>query len=307
MDRLTAITAFVRSAEHGSFARAGASLGLHGSAVSKTVARLEAQLGARLFHRSTRALTLTDDGAVYLERCSRILLDLDDADAAVSHRAGMIAGRLKVSLPVALGRTYLVPKLTRTFTAHPGLRLVAELADRYVDLIGEGYDSAVRIGDLADTRLITRRVGAVRYVTCAAPSYLEAAGEPRTLADLGAHRCVVFARQPDAKPLPWRFAGDGPLASVAIDVGGAMQSNDAEAMAAAAVAGAGVVQLHEYIAAPLIADGSLRVVLASAAAPDGVPIHVLYPSARQLPPKTRAFVRAVVEYLVRCPPWSAPR
>ncbi len=150
MDRLTSIIAFMRAADAGTFAGAAAAIGVNGSAVSKSVGRLESHLGVRLFQRTTRALTLTDDGRAYYERCARVLADLDEAEAAMSQRSQSLRGRLAVDLPVALGRLYVAPALTDFLRSHPELELVATLNNRFVDLVGEGYDAVVRIGDVGD-------------------------------------------------------------------------------------------------------------------------------------------------------------
>ncbi len=150
MDRLTSIIAFMRAADAGSFAGAASAIGVNGSAISKSVGRLENHLGVRLFQRTTRALTLTDDGRAYYERCARVLADLDEAETAMSQRSQSLRGRLSVDLPVALGRLYVAPALTHFLRSHPELELVATLNNRFVDLVAEGYDAVVRIGDVSD-------------------------------------------------------------------------------------------------------------------------------------------------------------
>lgn len=304
MDRLASISAFVRTAEQGSFARAGKTLGVHGSAVSKSVARLEAHLGIRLFHRTTRSLSLTEEGQVFLEHCQRILDDFEDVEHAMSRRAGLPRGRLTVSLPVALGRLHILPALTRLFADHPEVELVTLFEDRHVDLVAEGYDAAVRIGTPPDSSLIGRRLTTLRYTVCAADGYLAEMGTPETPQDLAWHRCITFVPTPGARPSPWRFAGEAGGASYDLPVSGPLQVNNAEALVEAAENGAGLVQLHAYLAAPAIESGRLRPVLEEFVAADGPPIMVLYPSARHLSPKVRIFVDFVAGLFSPCAPWE---
>lgn len=303
MDRLSSISAFVRTAEQGSFARAGKTLGVHGSAVSKSVARLEEHLGLRLFNRTTRSLSLTEEGRIFLVHCQRILGDLDEVESAMSRRAGLPRGRLTVTLPVALGRLYILPALCQLLIAHPEVEVVALLEDRHVDLVAEGYDAAVRIGSPPDSSLIGRRLTTVRYTVCASDAYLTEMGAPQTPSDLARHRCVTFVPSAGARPAPWRFAGDAVGGSYDLPVSGPLKVNNAEALVAAAEQGAGLVQLHAYLAAPAIAAGRLRPVLEDFVAADGPPITVLYPSARQLSPKMRMFVDFVSDLFSPYPPW----
>lgn len=172
MDKLGSILAFVRTAELGSFAAAGELLGVHGSAVSKSVARLEDYLGVRLFHRTTRALSLTEEGRLFHARCAKILDDLEDAEVTMSHKSKSLQGRLTVGLPVALGRLYILPAIGNLLAEHPGLSITTTFTDRYVDLVNEGYDVVVRIGELEDSSLVGRKLSQIEYIVCAAPSYL---------------------------------------------------------------------------------------------------------------------------------------
>lgn len=304
MDRLSSISAFVRTVEQGSFARAGKTLGVHGSAVSKRVARLEEHLGLRLFHRTTRSLSLTEEGQVFLEHCQRILDDFEDVEHAMSRRAGLPRGRLTVTLPVALGRLHILPALTRLLADHPEVELVTLLDDRHVDLVAEGYDAAVRIGAPQDSSLIGRRLATIRYVVCASENYLAEMGIPESPQDLVRHRCITFVPSAGARSSPWRFAGSDGGESYDLPVSGPLKVNNAEALVEAAEHGAGLVQLHSYLAAPAIASGRLSPVLEEFAA-DGPPIMVLYPSARQLSPKMRIFVDMVTGLFSPRPPWEA--
>lgn len=305
MDRLGCITAFVRTAELGSFAAAGGTLGIHGSAVSKSVARLEDYLGVRLFHRNTRALSLTEEGRIFHARCVKILDDLEDAEVTMSQKCKSLQGRLTVSLPVALGRLHIAPALADFMAEHPALKITTVLSDSKVDLVNEGYDVVIRIGKPADSSLVGRRLAQIQKIVCAAPSYLASYGRPETLADLTQHRCVTFARSPSARPSPWRFADPGqPESSFDLPVEGPLRINNSEAILDAAMAGIGLVQLHSYLAIPAITSGRLVPVLQDFASTDGPPVYALYPSARQISPKVRTFIDLVAGLLSPVPIWE---
>lgn len=305
MDKLGSILAFVRTAELGSFAAAGELLGVHGSAVSKSVARLEDYLGVRLFHRTTRALSLTEEGRLFHARCAKILDDLEDAEVTMSHKSKSLQGRLTVGLPVALGRLYILPAIGNLLAEHPGLSITTTFTDRYVDLVNEGYDVVVRIGELEDSSLVGRKLSQIEYIVCAAPSYLAAHGTPKTLTDLKDHRCITFVPTPSARPSPWRFADpDRPGSSIDVPVAGPIRVNNAEALLDAAAAGTGLVQLHSYLALPAIAKGKLVPVLQDFTSTDGPPIYALYPSARQISPKVRAFIDLVMGLFAPIPVWK---
>jgi DNA-binding transcriptional LysR family regulator len=305
MDRLTSIIAFMRAADAGTFAGAAAAIGVNGSAVSKSVGRLESHLGVRLFQRTTRALTLTDDGRAYYERCARVLADLDEAEAAMSQRSQSLRGGLAVDLPVALGRLYVAPALPDFLRSHPELELVATLNNRFVDLVAEGYDAVVRIGAVGDSSLVGRRLVAVPAVVCASPAYLAEMGTPERPKDLARHRCITFVAGPSARPWPWRFAADGAdRRTVELAVGGPLRLNSAEAAIDAAVAGMGLVQVHAYLAAPALATGRLCAVLQDHAPTDSADLWVLYPSSRHLSPKVRAFVDFITDLFTPAPIWE---
>jgi DNA-binding transcriptional LysR family regulator len=204
MESLAGVAAFVRTAQLRSFTAAGRALGLSGSAVAKAVARLEASLGARLLHRTTRSVTLTDDGAVFLAHAQRALAALEDA-ASVVGRATTLRGTLRVDAPVVLGRERLVPALVRWLAAHPHLAVDVRLSDRYTPLIDEGIDVAVRVGPIADSRLVARRLGEQRLALVAAPAYLAARGTPRRPGDLEGHDAVAFRLPTSGRPRPWQL------------------------------------------------------------------------------------------------------
>ncbi len=295
-DRLGSILAFVRVAEQGSFAKAGKALGISASAVSKSVARLEERLQLRLFQRTTRALSLTDEGRLFFEKCDRILAELDDAEQSMRERATSPTGVLKVELPAALGRLRIAPALGALTERYPKLRVEASFNDQLSDLIEAGLDAVVRIGEPRDSRLIVRRVGTVRYIVCAAPNYIEANGEPRTPEDLENFECI--GRMPHGGPshAKWKFASPDDGMPFERDVAGTLAFDSNDVIIDAGLAGAGLVQLHTYMAEPYLRSGQLVQVLSEFAA-EGPPISVLFPSNRHLAPKVRVFIDFVADIL----------
>ncbi|WP_337270004.1 LysR family transcriptional regulator [Oryzifoliimicrobium ureilyticus] len=297
-DRLGSIVAFVQVAERRSFAAAGRDLGISPSAVSKSVARLEERLQLRLFHRTTRSLTMTEDGKIFFEQCSAVLKELDNAEQDMLQRAARPSGILRVEMPTALGRLKIVPALGRLTTRYPELRLAASFADTLTDPIAEGLDAILRIGNPRDEQLMMRRVGTVRYLVCAAPSYLAAHGEPMAVEDLKNHDCVRRVSHYGPKFAPWRFKNPETGELFEREVTGTLSVDSPDAMVDLALAGNQLVQLHTYMAEQHIKTGKLIEVLAPFAA-EGPPISVLFPSSRNLAPKVRVFIDFVAEVLAQ--------
>ncbi|WP_372026567.1 LysR substrate-binding domain-containing protein [Tistrella mobilis] len=286
MDRLGSLTAFVRTADLGSFAAAGRVLGLSASAVGKAVTRLEQEMGVRLLARSTRALALTDEGRVFHERCRRILDDLDDARAVLSRSREVPRGRLKVSLPIV---TYhlLMPVLPDFVAAHPEIELEMDFNDRLVDLIDEGVDVAIRSGDLPDSRLMTRALRPFQLLLCAAPAYLAAAGQPDCPRDLDGHRAVRFRFPNSGRLQPWPLRL--PAGAAEPRPRTVMVCNNMEALKGAVTGGLGIGCMPDFLAAAPIAEGRLVPVLTGHLDLPGQ-FRLLWPSSRHLSPKVRVFV-----------------
>lgn len=297
-DRLGSIVAFVRVAELGSFADAGKALGISSSAVSKSVARLENRLGLRLFQRTTRALSLTEEGRIFRERCDKVLGDLKDAENSMRERASSPSGVLKVELPAALGRMKIAPALGTLTKRYPELRVEASFGDQLTDLIEAGVDAVVRIGEPRDSRLMVKRVGTVRYIVCAAPSYLAAHGEPRTPDDLKYFDCIRRVRHDCSPYATWKFASPETAELFEQEVTGTLSFDSNDVIVDAGLAGTGLVQLHTYMAEPYLRSGQLIQVLTEYAAM-GPPISVLFPSNRHLAPKVRVFIDFVADILGR--------
>ena len=286
MEKLSGILAFVRAAETRSFSQAAKQLEVTASGVGKSISRLETELGVRLLNRTTRRVSLTDDGALFYEDCRRILDDLDAARCLVMNRSSAAQGRLRVSLPTTLGKLCVIPRLPAFLHAHPLVTLEVCLSDRWVALIEEGIDVALRIGRLADSSLVAKPLWQQQLVTLAAPGYLQG----RDLDDTGMlvkHRCLVFRQPTSGQERPWSFrAGQQdvelrPRAFLTLDEG--------EALVEAARAGLGVIQVPGYMAHDAISRGELREVLRSVR-PRPMPIAAVYSSQRNLPARIRAFV-----------------
>jgi LysR family transcriptional regulator for bpeEF and oprC len=295
-DRLGSIVAFVRVAELGSFAKAAKALDVSSSAVSKSVTRLEDRLELRLFQRTTRALSLTEEGRLFFESCSRILAELDDAERSIRERVVSPAGVLRVELPTALGRMKIMPMLSTLTKQYPAMRINASFDDRLTDLVDSGLDAVVRIGEPQDSRLMVRRVGSVCYIVCAAPSFINKYGEPKSPDDLERFACIRRSQPGSASYATWKFAdpqGGGPFER---EVAGTLGFDSNDVVIDAGLAGEGLVQLHTYMAEPYLKSGQLVQVLSKYAAP-GPPISVLFPSNRHLSPKVRIFVDFVIDIL----------
>lgn len=289
MDRLEGMRVFVAVAEAQGFAEAARRLRRSAPAVTRAIAALERRLGTRLLHRTTRSVRLTEAGERYLVDCKRLLAELDDADAAASGAASEPRGTLAVTAPALFGRLYVAPILLRFLARHPHVTVRALFVDRVVHLLDEGVDVAVRIAHLPDSSLTGVRVGQVRRVVVAAPSYLAARGTPREPADLAGHDAIGFS--PDgAVVAPWPFE---PRPGSRTRPRGAPRQqlvvNTADVAIAAAVAGRGLTRALSYQVAGDVDAGRLRIVLADYEPPP-IPVHLVFPEGRYAAAKVRAFV-----------------
>lgn len=291
MENLEGLPIFVRAVREGSFSAAARALGLTPSAVSKQIGRLEDQLAVRLFNRTTRRLSLTEEGAAFYERTSRILTDLEDAAAAVSSLRGVARGRLRVTMPIAYGVTHLLPKLPDFLARHPEMTLEIDLNDRIVNMIEEGFDVAVRVGELQDSSLIGRRLAANRRVLAAAPAYLAGRAAPQDPQGLAGHNCLIYTYR--AQRHDWHLV-DAAGAETVVTIAGSIETNNSMMLRAAALAGLGVVLLPLWIIGPDLKAGRLQRLLPDYHWPDSA-IHVVYPPGRHLSARVRAFVDFLVE------------
>jgi len=290
IDRLDGIAAFMAVAEAGGFAAAGTRLGLSRSAVAKAVARLEGRLGARLFHRTTRSLALTDDGQIFHERCARGLAEIEAGRAALETGQRQPTGRLRVTLPMLLGQRCAAPILLDLARAHPRLDLELSFGDRPVDLVEEGFDLAVRNGRLPDVAgLRSRRLAVQRMAVVAAPDYLSRRGAPATLDDVAGHDTITYGRRGQGRR--WLFPqGDGRIRELPDHA--RLHLDDLAAAADAAAAGMGLAWLPAWLVADRVAQGGLVPVLA-----DVVPMtfetHALWPAGPHLPLRVRLAIDAL--------------
>jgi DNA-binding transcriptional LysR family regulator len=291
MDNLNGIVAFVRTAEALSFVEAGRKLGISASVVGKSIAKLEASLGVRLFHRTTRRVSLTQEGQHFHERCHRILEELRDAEAMLSKAAQTPRGRLRVSLPV-IGYRFLLPVLPAFSARYPDVELDLEFNDRLVDVVDGGFDAVIRSGLLTDSSLMSRRLGPFRFVLCASPDYVARMGPPRTVAELAGHDCVRYRFPTTGRLQPWALCDNDEPPRLRTSI----TCNNMEALRGAVIAGFGIGFVPDFLVRDALACGSLVTVLDDLAIPPGQ-FSVLWPSSRQLSPKLRVFVDFMCEQL----------
>lgn len=285
MDSLSGFTVFVQVAETRSFVAAGRLLGVSASAVGKSVARLEEKLGVRLFHRNTRSITLTAEGALFLQRSRRILAEIEAAELELSQATATPRGRLRVSLPLV--SALVLPVLGDFMRQYPEIELDLDFTDRMVDVIEEGFDAVVRTGEPADSRLSARRLGSFRMLLVASPEYLQRRGIPERPADLSGHSCLHYRYPNTGKLEVW------PLRSTAgeldLQLPTSMICNNIETRVCFALRGLGIACLPDFAIRAALADGSLRTVLDCYVERSGT-FRVLWPSGRQASPKIRAFI-----------------
>jgi DNA-binding transcriptional LysR family regulator len=289
MNLFESMAAFVAVGEGGSFSRAADRLGKPVSTVSRTVAALEARLGAQLLARNTRKVVLTEQGREYLGHCRRILADVDEAEAALGRDAQTVAGALRLTAPAVFGRMFAAPLAARFVQEHAAVHVELSLTDRLVDLIGEGFDLAIRTAALEDSELIVRRVGAFQRVMCCSPDYLAEAGPVRALEDLERHSCLVFNRLRPVAEWPLLEAS-GHLRVVKVN--GRIAADNTDALYQAALGGAGIILTPTWQARADLATGRLVAIMPEYRTPE-VPVSVLFPRTRLLSVRVRTMVDAV--------------
>ena len=300
MENLADIAVFVRVVERGSFTLAADDLRLSRAVVSKYISRLEERLGARLLHRTTRRLSLTEAGAALFETSRGALERIDEAEAAVARFQSAPRGRLRVSAPMSFGILHLGPALAEFSRAYPAVTLDMRLDDRFVNLVEEGFDVAVRIGALADSTLVARKLATTRTLACASPGYLAEHGEPESPEDLASHDCLLYSYLSTANV--WRFtARDG--REIPVAVSGSYRINNGIVLAEAAVAGHGILIAPSFYLGPRLRDGRLRRILQAYRLPE-LGIHAVYPQTTHVPPKVRAFVDFLVKRFGKKPDWE---
>ncbi len=292
MDRLGAMRLFATIADAGSLSAAGRRLGMPLTTVSRKLAALEEQLGARLVTRTTRALALTEPGRNYLEACRRILEELEAAEARLSGEQSEPQGAIAITAPVVFGRRHVLPVVDAFLRQHPKVNARLLLLDRPVDLLEEGLDIAIRIGTLADSSLIATRVGSVRNVVCASPTYLKAHGVPKEPEQLAAHDCITFSVLSGGD----RWTVSRGKRQKRVPVRARLIVNTAEAAVDAAIAGLGITRVLSYQVAGAVADGSLQILLGGWDDVE-IPVNILRREGRLAQPKVQAFVAFAADAL----------
>lgn len=292
MDRFQEMRAFAAVVDAGSFVRAAEALKLSKTAVSRLVGDLEARLGTRLLHRTTRRLSLTPGGEVFHERCRQLLDGVEEAEAELSAQAGEVSGQLRVNVPVSFGLLHLAPLWPAFMALHPKVGLEVTLADRLVDLVDEGYDLAVRIARLQASSFVSRELTSTRMILCASPEYLRRHGEPGHPAELARHAVIAYTLLSMGEQ--WEF--NGPQGPVVVKVKPHMRTNSGDTCAAAAVQHQGIVLQPAFLVGPHLAAGELVEVLPQYRSIE-LGVYAVYPSRKHLPPKVRALIDFLVERL----------
>ena len=293
------INAFLAVLDTQNFTAAGRLIERDASVVSRRVTALEARLGIRLVERSTRRVIPTEAGTRFAERMRLALSAIQEAEAEAAQASRAATGTLKIAVPATFGRLWIAPIVPAFLKEHPGVSVVLEYADRYVDLVAEGFDVAIRLGALEDSQLIVKKIAEHQRLICASPDYLETRGVPRTPADLANHSCLRFSRL--ARHPEWRFKKENRITSV--QVSGPLTADDAQTLVTAAVKGTGIVMCSDWLTSQERADARLQVVLQDWTVVGEGAVYVVRPPGRFTPSKTRAFVEWISAQLSK-PPWS---
>ena len=283
MTPISDLEIFARVVTAGNMSAAGREMGLSPAVVSKRISHLEERLGARLFQRTTRQLTLTEAGQGFYDRIVNILAGIEEAEAFVTRRNAMPRGTLRVSAPTAFGRMHIAPYLGDFLGQYPDLRLDLNLSDSIVDIVGAGFDAAIRIAELEDSSLVAKKLAPSHRVICAAPSYLKAAGEPESLADLANHNCLA----PSAQEV-WRL--QGPEGPASVRVSGNVRTNSTEVVRESVLAGVGIGLRSTWDVGPELKSGKLKIVLPQYQESPRVAVYAVYPCRQYVPAKLRVFV-----------------
>lgn len=294
MDKLQAMSVFVRIVETGGMTRAADSLGLPRATATTLIQKLEASLGVKLLNRTTRQLSVTPDGTAYYERCISILAQIRETEELLKQQHATPRGRLRVDVPTLIARSVIVPALPQFFARYPDIELALASHERRADLIEEGIDCALWTGQIEDSSLIARRVGFLYFATCAAPSYIAAHGQPNHPEELTQHRCVNHFSPRTGKIADWIFSKDGER--IHTSLAGHIALEDENSYVAAAEAGLGIARIPAFVLKEAMERGSLELVLGDWF-PEPSPLYVVYPQNRHLSSKIRVFVDWIAELL----------
>jgi DNA-binding transcriptional LysR family regulator len=301
MDTIGGMRIFSRVVEAGSFSAAGRQLGVAPSSVSRQINDLEDDLSTRLFHRTTRKLSLTEAGQLYYQRVSKILIDVDEAKLALLEMGGAPSGILRITVAGSVARRHIVPAVTAFQQKFTAVKVVVSVTDRLVNLVEEGFDLAIRVDPSRDANLVGRKIGSGRRIICASPAYLKNAGTPQAPADLVNHNCLTFRQHPGSNV--WRFrVGKG---TSDVRASGNLFADDGESLVAAAVAGLGLILMPAWLVGSEINKGRLVEMLPKfRVVPKESALYALYPHQRHLPPKVRVFIDFLVARFAGETKWS---
>ncbi|HEX5127608.1 MAG TPA: LysR family transcriptional regulator [Rhodocyclaceae bacterium] len=303
MDRFEAMTIFCKVVDLGSFAAAAERLDISTSAVSRGVAQLEALLNARLLNRTTRRISLTEDGRAYYERCLQLLADLEEAEEIVGNASIALRGTLRITAPIGFATWHLAPAIAEFTRANPQVKFDISLSDQQVDLVEAGLDLAIRVGDLGSQNLVARPIGSARLMVCASPHYLAKHGVPRSPADLSRHQCMTYAYTNESHV--WRFENRHGK-SQSVRIASAAHSNSGLLLRELAAQGLGLTMAPDFILQTAVDEDRLVEVLKTWTPPP-LTIYVAYPSRRHLSAKIRGFANFLQAWLAqRCPPAAGP-
>ena len=301
MDRISSMRVFVRAASVGSISAAARHIGMSAAMATKHIDALELRLGVKLFHRTTkrRSLTLTEAGNHYLDACERILADIDEAEAAVSSQRIKANGLLRMNIPVSFGTRFIAPRILEFSHRHPEVKIELGLSDAQLDIIAGSWDLAIRIGQLEDSPLKTRRLGDSFMRVCASPDYLDNRGIPRSANDLTQHNCLSYTLSGMQNSEHWAFGKKG---EYKVPISGDLVANSGDALLAAAVAGQGVIYQPHFIVGEALNQGKLVDLMLDKPVMDIGGIHVIYPPDRHPPAKVRVMIDYLVEVFGKNPP-----
>lgn len=299
MDRLNSMAIFVEVVKAESFTAAAEKLELSRAQVSKSVMQLEAHLDTRLLNRTTRRISLTEIGQTYYQRCITILQDVEETEAIASEQTIKPQGKLSLSAPTSFGTLHLNEAIPQYIKQYPQVQISLNLADRFIDVVSEGFDLVIRIAELQDSSLIARKIAPCKRVFCASPEYLNHNGVPNVPQDLAIHPCLIYSNE--LKPDTWIL--HGPDGTEAIKVNGPVCADNGDILKGAAIAGLGIALLPTFIVGPELREGRLQQVLHEYCPPE-ISIYAVYPSRRNLSAKVRTFVNFLADFFGDNPNWD---
>lgn len=299
LDRVTSMRVFVHASNAGSLSAAARHLGMSPAMATKHVDALEARLGVKLFHRTTRRLNLTEAGSNYLEACQRILPEIDEAEAAAASQRIKASGLLRMNVPLSFGESFIAPLIPEFSHRHPDVKVELGLSDAQLDLLAGGWDLAIRIGRLSDSSLQARQLGNSAMLVCAAPGYLQQRGTPRKVAELIQHNCLSYTLSAMQDATSWAFGTQG---EVRVPINGDLLANNGNALLAAAIAGQGIIYQPHFIVSEALDKGQLVTLDLDKPTIELGGIHVLYPPDRRPPAKVRVMIDYMAEMFAQNPP-----